>query len=131
MSKRICNTCGKLKPFSKFYKNKNTKDGRRHDCKDCERHRFKNSRLKWRFCIDLKEYSRMLLEQNSLCAICKRPERRIEKSGTSADLCVDHDHRTGRVRGLLCRTCNSMLGLANDDIDILLSGAVYLEKHKS
>ncbi len=51
------------------------------------------------------EYAIMLQEQGGVCALCKGVQR------TGRVLCVDHDHGTGRIRGLLCIRCNSMLGL--------------------
>lgn len=56
-------------------------------------------------------------EQNGLCAIC----------GRDRPLVVDHDHSTEQVRRLLCRTCNGLLGFAEDDINILQRAIEYLE----
>lgn len=60
--------------------------------------------------------------QNHRCGAC------AEKTDLSK-LEVDHDHKTDRVRSLLCRTCNAMLGVAHDDADRLLKGAKYLLSH--
>lgn len=67
-----------------------------------------------------KEYQRLLQEQHGLCAICESPPKHDR-------LCADHDHTTGVIRGLLCRNCNAMLGLAWDTALILRRGADYLE----
>jgi len=61
----------------------------------------------------------MHLQQNSKCAIC----------GDESKLSVDHDHRTGKVRQLLCSMCNRMLGMASDNIGILENAAAYLREH--
>jgi hypothetical protein len=61
-----------------------------------------------------EEYAAMHAAQGGLCLICQREETRTIK-GTRATLCVDHDHETGRVRGLLCATCNKTLGLWLDN----------------
>lgn len=68
------------------------------------------------------EYDRLLTTQNGQCAICG-----ISSSDGKQRLCVDHDHATGRVRGLLCFHCNVMLGHAKDKTEILLGAAKYLE----
>lgn len=73
-----------------------------------------------RYGITLDDYSRMFDEQHGLCAIC-------QKQSTDR-LHVDHCHSTGRVRGLLCFKCNSMIGKANDNLDILRSAIAYLIK---
>jgi hypothetical protein len=59
--------------------------------------------------------------QGGRCAICRRA------TGRTRRLCVDHDHKTGKVRGLLCRPCNSMLGHLRDDPDAFRRAALYLE----
>ena len=60
------------------------------------------------FGITLDTYEEMLKSQNNVCAICFRPET-FEMKGTIHSLAVDHDHVTGKIRGLLCRACNQML----------------------
>ena len=69
------------------------------------------------------EYQAMVDEQGGVCAICEQPS--VDKHGKPTELHVDHDHRTGAVRGLLCLTCNAMLGSAGDDEWILTNGAEY------
>lgn len=65
----------------------------------------------------------MLAEQSGLCAVCYGPA-----VGKSDKLSVDHDHATGRVRGLLCHHCNAALGHLMDDPNLLRKAAIYLEK---
>ena len=76
--------------------------------------------------ITLDDYNRMFEEQNGVCKICHEtcdhPQRR--KSGT---LSIDHCHTTGKVRGLLCNQCNSLLGWARDNINTLQKAIEYLE----
>jgi hypothetical protein len=57
------------------------------------------------------------------CELCAQPP-------DARGMCVDHDHKTGKFRGWLCQLCNSMLGMARDNPDLLLHGAVYLERNK-
>ena len=78
--------------------------------------------LKRRYGMTLAEYSKLLEEQNGCCAICAAPA----ESGSSA-LCVDHDHVSLEVRGLLCTPCNALLGSARDTPEILRRAALYLE----
>ena len=67
------------------------------------------------------QYGRIYLFQGSVCAICRRA------TGATRKLSVDHDHRTGLVRGLLCRPCNDMLGHLRDDPEMALRVAQYLK----
>jgi len=62
--------------------------------------------------------------QRGRCAICKRTEAQIGQR-----LFVDHCHKTGRVRGLLCRTCNSGLGFFRDDSDLMWQAFAYLARN--
>ncbi len=72
-----------------------------------------------RYGLSDADYEAMLARQGGVCGSCKRkPERRLQ---------TDHCHSTGRVRGLLCLNCNSMLGMANDDPDRLQAGIEYLK----
>lgn len=79
-----------------------------------------------RYGITLADYDRMLEEQNGVCKICEgtcdHPQRR--NLGT---LSIDHCHTTGKVRGLLCNKCNSLLGWAKDDTNTLKKAIEYLE----
>lgn len=79
--------------------------------------------LKWRYGITLEDYALMLAEQGGVCAICgKEPDK-------ARVLDVDHCHDTKTVRGLLCRSCNLVLGKMNDDPDLLRRAADYLEEN--
>lgn len=67
------------------------------------------------------EYERMLEEQENRCAIC----------GVLSDvLCVDHDHTTDEVRGLLCKPCNLVLGMVGDNVERLMRAAEYLGRYR-
>jgi Recombination endonuclease VII len=77
--------------------------------------------------LSLEEYDAMLLAQGGVCAVCKQPETARLRSKTKR-LTVDHDHRTGEVRGLLCTSCNSLLGHAHDDAAVLAAAAGYLAR---
>lgn len=75
--------------------------------------------------LTVAEWEAMLEAQGGVCAICGEPE--TAKNRTV--LAVDHDHATGRARGLLCHRCNRLLGHAGDDPEILRRAADYLTAH--
>lgn len=73
--------------------------------------------------IDKDDFMVLLRKQNGKCGLC------LEKFPNFKDMFVDHDHATGKVRGILHPTCNSMLGMAKDRTDILMRGVLYLERN--
>lgn len=83
---------------------------------------LKNAQLKKNYNIDLETYNQLLVDQNHKCAICKTDETSLSKK-----LSVDHDHATGKIRGLLCQHCNLGLGHFKDNIDLLLDAIKYLK----
>lgn len=79
----------------------------------------------------LGRFTSMLRDQNGVCAICKNPETSLSKAGAKKkvrDLCVDHCHKTGKVRGLLCSACNLLIAQARDNAQICRAAGIYLEK---
>jgi hypothetical protein len=87
------------------------REQRREHCNSEEsiklrRERERSYRYKAAYGITLEEYDKMFEAQKGLCWICGNPQR----SKLSEHLCVDHNHETGEVRGLLCHTCNTTLG---------------------
>jgi hypothetical protein len=80
-------------------------------------YREKKSRaaIKWRYRIDPAIYDELLEKQQGVCACC-----RLSETGKSGRLHVDHDHGTGRIRGLLCSRCNVALGLLRDNPSTIL-----------
>ena len=85
--------------------------------------------LRQSYGIDFEEYDRMLEEQNGVCAICGNPERCIH-DGKPRRLAVDHNHFTGKVRGLLCYRCNNRLG-ALENRDFVEKATEYLKRHET
>lgn len=133
---KVCKRCRNEKPTSEFHKDAAHKDGLHNWCKDCEKAYHKqrrsnpgirdkdragssNRQLKKLYGISLDEYERLLEKQNGVCAVCGKPPngRRLH---------VDHDHRTGAVRGLLCSGCNVALGAVDDSPSILQRLINYL-----
>ena len=84
--------------------------------------------LRYKYGLTKEQYDRMLAGQDGGCAICKRPETAKIK-GKVMDMAVDHCHKTGKVRGLLCSTCNTALGSFRDDPEIIRKAIEYLKSH--
>ena len=139
---RKCTRCLENKPVSEFHKDVKNKDGLRYYCRPCsnrasKEHYEKNKergrprRIERTFGITIEDYNNLLDQQNNCCAICGG----VNEDGKA--LSIDHDHSCcpGRkscgkcVRQILCNSCNSMLGYARDDIEILEAAKKYLERH--
>lgn len=74
--------------------------------------------------LTIERYEEMISEQNGCCGICgefRLPEQRV--------LVVDHNHNTGKIRGLLCHPCNMGIGQLKDSIDVLRRAVLYLEEN--
>ena len=97
----------------RYYKNYKSKNPEKVSQKD------KRVRLKSMFNMTLEEYNDILESQNGRCKICL-------KEPVNISLCVDHCHKTGKVRGLLCSNCNTGLGLFKDSTSNLQSAILYL-----
>ena len=89
-----------------------------------------NNNLKSKYGFTLREYNQLFQQQGGCCAICRKPETASNKYGTRV-LAVDHDHKTGKVRGLLCDRCNRMVGFAKENTTVLQKAIKYLEFHNS
>lgn len=131
-----CNICKEIKDFEEFVKRSNRTSGRQPYCKECHNKkmrdnysskRMKDYDLKKSYGIDLQEYERMFKEQNGCCLICNTHISEIN-SKHKKNLCVDHCHISGKIRGLLCDSCNRGLGLFKDNILILNNAIKYLSK---
>lgn len=139
MTDRSCKQCNAAQPDGQFgaYRIRGT-IRRRLTCNSCRRKaeaaryaadpavrsRIKEaatrSRLSKTYGLTIGDLETMTLEQRGLCAICARP----------LPLCVDHDHKTGQVRGLLCKRCNFGIGSLRDNADVCSSASEYLERHQ-
>ena len=75
------------------------------------------------FGITVKEYDEMLLAQNGTCAICEA------SCATGYRLAIDHDHTTGKVRALLCKNCNTAIGLFKENTNTMTKAINYLKFH--
>lgn len=112
MKTRYCRICKEDKESKGFAPSE--ANGSYGKCKDCT----KANKLKVRYGITQKQYNDMELSQNGTCAIC--PKSKIYKN---KKLSVDHNHKTGKIRGLLCDNCNRALGFLEVD-----NGTEILEK---
>jgi hypothetical protein len=85
--------------------------------------------LRFHYNLSVEVYNKLLASQDNVCLICKQPEIRIDpRTKVTRQLAVDHDHKTGEIRGLLCGNCNGALGFVNDNVDTLLNMIEYLRK---
>lgn len=136
---KVCSRCGELKLCSEFSNYKHSKDGKKAACKSCqkvyndkwfEKNRDKkaDSNRWWmienKYDLTKEQYLQLLEAQNYNCKICGTHQ----DDNTHKYLYVDHCHSTSVVRGLLCRACNSMLGMAKDDPTILENAINYLKE---
>jgi hypothetical protein len=125
-----CSKCGQTKPAEKFARRE---DGslRRLYCYDCkyqqDRRSSMNNKYVYKYGITLGRFEEMVVEQNGLCAICQTTP---VGAGKNAKLHVDHDHKTGKVRALLCSGCNSGLGYFQDNTELVLAAYEYLMNYK-
>jgi hypothetical protein len=122
-----CAACGGRKSRDNFM---NRADGRPYSyCKPCQSIQNKtNFKKKWRYeqyGISGDDFLKILNKQENKCCGCNSE---LISSNTKPH--IDHCHKTGKVRGLLCKSCNSALGFAKDKVETLLNLANYLEKNK-
>lgn len=154
---KICALCKVEKPFEDFHKSNGNKNGLCSYCKHCNKLKIREWKKRnpdkykkiynkaWikyretnkegyerrkiynicrRYGISVEEYNRLQELQSYKCLIC-------EREGNNRILSVDHDHTTGKVRGLLCNNCNIALGIFKEDIPIMKKAIKYLESNKS
>ena len=131
-----CLGCTVLKDAESFYSHRSkAQDGRHPYCKPCHIARANKRRIatdpealkRWtrnkgikRYGIQPTDYHRLVSEQGGVCAICRKKQKK--------DLCIDHDHSTGRVRGLLCNNCNWALGHLQEDPVIVEALITYIRE---
>ena len=130
-----CNKCGETKDVAQFNKRSNRESGVQSQCRSClSKSRIYNPEksrewLMRKYGISVEIYNDMLIVQEYSCAICKvHINNAYKDTSKKAQLCVDHCHTTGKVRGLLCDKCNRGIGLLQDNLDTLRNAVKYLEK---
>lgn len=125
----LCHQCYYEKNPEKYkIKIKNSAEYKK---KNKEKHALyvKKAQLKIRYGLTYEQYLDMFKTQNNQCAICGYKHKE-EYKGTQKSLCVDHNHKTQYVRGLLCKRCNVGLGYFNDD-PMLLEKAINYIRNES
>lgn len=129
-SEKQCSKCLKIKNLSEYHLDKYTEAGHASKCKECV-HEYSLSystrsairRRKLRYNLDNEDYLLLVEQQKGKCAICQTKEPK----GRNNKFHIDHDHSTGKVRGLLCHHCNVALGSFFDNIQFLKNAIKYLE----
>lgn len=149
-----CSRCKSNKDVNYFNKSSQSPDGRQYWCRDCvsantiryykERNldpvfrkqqskksaqvkknnpdHYKNLELIRSYGITLETYQSMLIDQQNQCGICHKDMKKPN---------VDHCHATSKVRKLLCKKCNTLLGQAEDNVNILLNAVSYLKEFQN
>lgn len=134
-----CSKCGQLRSAADFSRDRRARDGMHCICQPCRRvrarakykaqneirERYRRAHIRRTYDLTPAQYDAMVAAQNGACAICCN---RLETGrGTN----VDHCHVTGRVRSILCMTCNIAIGGARDDPALLRAMADYVEQHRA
>ena len=115
---KVCTRCCAAKPLEAFREHPSGLHRRRSQCRLCERalanevhaadpDKHRNRTIKHRYGIDHQQYLDMVAEQDGRCAICRTDEGEANGKGQRYWLHIDHDHESGKIRGLLCTTCNT------------------------
>lgn len=134
---KYCNGCKLTKEIKDFWKSQSL-------CIECTKYRQKHRwhsrspkqrlihHLRDKYKITFEEFQKAWQDQGGCCKICKRelPDLMVYENRRRG-YAVDHNHDTGDFRGILCTNCNSLLGMALDSVDILMSAAKYLEENGS
>lgn len=127
---KTCSICKEEAPVEYFGLRGNSTTVYRSECRGCRNYRvnLKNNpevnrtrKYKYRYGITIHDYNVLYTKQSGGCAICSVV--------TESNLHVDHDHCTGKVRGLLCSPCNTGIGKLKDSVENLKSAIKYLIKH--
>lgn len=138
---KTCNNCSKTKPVSEFYEKPRKADyseslaGYSSQCKDCDKSARqlyvvdnkdqckKSDRayyLKNNYNLSIDDYNQLFNSQDGKCKTCETHQSELNRP-----LCVDHNHDTGKVRGLLCNNCNRAFGLLKENVKTLTNLITY------
>lgn len=134
-TRRECPRCHSVKPLTEW-KLTRLRSGRVYPsvCKVCRSEldtldrvrypeKYRQQEVKTRYALSARKFKTMKEKQGGVCAICKGQRKRVRSK-----LNVDHCHKTGKVRGLLCSSCNSLLGYAKDSVPLLIRAISYLRR---
>lgn len=153
----VCTICSIIKPMDNFYRDKTKPFGYHQNCKQCQAKRVKakrkqdmvwrqkqcerskkwrlenpernyrsvrNATLKIKYGITFDQYVEMFNKQGCQCAVCGEKE-----SKGYGKMAVDHDHITGKIRGILCQPCNTSIGKMQENPVLIRKLAEYIEKN--
>lgn len=139
MGHYVCKTCSELKPETEFKVKQKVKlkSGRVAEYRNCHciscwnkkasvyKNKAPHSWIRSRYLVDDVTAKYWWERSQTSCEICSKPwEDGQEK------LCIDHDHSTGKIRGVLCKHCNHVLGHSREDSKILYNSIAYLDSHR-
>jgi hypothetical protein len=116
---KYCRRCDTIKPFAEWHRNARQSDGLSGYCKACRGELSRLRHLRKNFGLTPELLATMIESQGGTCAICPGPPQHI-----------DHDHTTGKVRGVLCGPCNMGLGQFDDDPARLTAASRYLRRYR-
>ena len=116
-----CARCREVKFLSDFHRLRQQSGGYNPYCKDCRSAMASDTHIKRMYGLSRVELDALIASQGGLCAICQS-NRAVQ---------VDHDHATGKIRGVLCFTCNVALGQLKDDVALFRKAIEYLEGRRA
>jgi len=114
---KLCRACGRVKPRSEWHRKHSAPDGLASRCKECRAVQLRQDHLKRKYGLTEAERDELIASQGGVCCICL----------AAVPAHVDHCHNTGRVRGVLCFSCNAALGQFKDQPEAIRRAAAYVE----
>ncbi|MYB30081.1 MAG: hypothetical protein F4Y18_03490 [Cenarchaeum sp. SB0663_bin_5] len=119
-----CRECGQHKLGTEFSKNqfgKNNRVIRRPICKECyKKKKTINPKLRRAY---VKKHPMPKIGDKFTCPICHKSFTKQHKN----EICLDHDHKTGKIRGYICGSCNASIGKFNEDVNVLQRAILWLK----
>ena len=122
VKEKRCPDCGIVKSSEEFWKDNKKAHGMGSYCKPCSKERNHFYYVEKFYGMKHADWMEMFNDQDGRCKVCSTPQSQLKQR-----LCVEHCHDTMRIRGLVCKPCNTALGLLNDNPELLRKAAEYLE----
>lgn len=123
--KKQCTVCGEFKNETEFHAHQKQIDKLYPACKTCACNRRRARKYK----MTDEEFINFTTGDKN-CEICNNPISNNRRLNSIESLCVDHCHKTGKIRGVLCSNCNSAIGFLKENPEIIKAALKYIEKHK-
>lgn len=128
---KICCVCKESKPLKEFGSHRGRNDGKQTYCRLCS----KEFQTKWyykrKYGISLEELDSLITKQDYRCLICVNKVEFVKYRNIGQSAVLDHCHSSGKIRGILCGSCNTGLGSFKDNITSLQNAIKYLQSNKS